>query len=193
MARKRFNLKHFQKKQTENKAPLVLPTRILGIDAALRRTGYGIVEIQPNGSQDVLDCGVITTSKNEPLSQCLRRLRGGIRQIIEKMDPDAAALESGFFHKNAKTAMALGAARGVALCILAEYNIPIFEYAPRLIKQAICGYGNAGKEQIALMTAQLLNFSLESVNDDATDALAAALCHAGLATTQNGLFLPEPS
>ncbi len=170
-----------------------LPARILGVDAALRCTGYGLCEILAGGELRVLDCGVIRTSREQRLSDCLRRLRGGIQQLLEAGKPTAAALEGGFFHRNAKTAMVLGAARGVVLATIAEHGVPIYEYAPRQVKQAICGYGNAAKTQVALMVAQRLGLAIGQIDDDATDALAVALCHFGVAGTQDGLFLPEPS
>ena len=165
--------------------------RVLGIDSALRTTGYGLID-SDGRSYRVIDCGVIKTTSDEPLSECLRRLAGGTRELVEKYAPDVAAIEGGFFSKNAKTAMVLGAARGAVIAALAQLAIPMYEYAPRRIKQAVCGYGNASKEQIALLVAQLLQISVDKVPDDATDALAVAICHAQTATSAQGLMLPDP-
>ncbi len=198
MNRRRANLNYLKKRCRPASAPsqavegfvLSCPSRVLGIDASLRCTGYGVVEILDSDKLRIVDCGVIRTTRQELLSECLRRLRGGIGELLSATQPAAVALESGFFHRNAKTAMVLGAARGVVIATIAEHNVPIFEYAPRQIKQAICGHGNAGKQQIALMVSQLLGLSVAETDDDATDALAAALCHVSLATRQGGLFLP---
>jgi crossover junction endodeoxyribonuclease RuvC len=165
--------------------------RVLGIDAALRTTGYGVVDCT-RGAYKIVDCGIITTTKSQPMSECMRRLNGGIRELLETYAPDVVSIEGGFFHKNARTAMVLGMARGAILAAVAERRIPVYEYAPRRIKQAICGHGNAGKHQVALLVAQQLQICLDDINDDATDALAAALCHAQTATAQDGLFLPDP-
>ncbi len=168
------------------------PARILGIDAALRCTGYGLIELRPENQLEVIDCGVIRTSKEEPLSECLRRLRGGMAQLLDSGQPAAAALEGGFFHRNVKTAMVLGMTRGVVIATIAEAKIPVYEYAPRQIKQGLCGYGNAGKQQITLMIEQMLQLSINEFEHDAADAMAAALTHISLASRQGGLFLPPP-
>jgi crossover junction endodeoxyribonuclease RuvC len=164
-------------------------TRILGLDTALRTTGYGIVDTDGR-TFAVVDCGIIRTSPKERLAECLRRLGGGIRELAESYAPDVVAIEGTFFFKNARTAMVLGMARGAAISALTERGIPIYEYAPRRVKQAVCGYGNAGKEQVALLVAQILGVPLGEVKDDASDALALAICHAHTALSANGLFLP---
>ncbi len=165
--------------------------RILGVDSALRCTGFGLIDT--DGQQyRAVDCGVIRTSPKEPMSECLRRLAGGVRELAEGYAPDVVALEGGFFFKNAKTAMVLGMARGAVVAALTELRLPIYEYAPRRVKQAVCGYGNAGKEQVALLVAQILKIPVADVKDDATDALALAICHAQTRFTVQGLRLPDP-
>ena len=156
--------------------------RILALDVALRCTGYGVVDVDGRGGFRAVDCGVIRTSAKERLSECLRRLAGGIRELIDTYQPETAAIEGGFFFKNARTAMVLGAARGVAMACLAEREIPMYEYAPRRVKQAVCGFGGAGKEQVALIIATRLGLTVTQIQDDATDALALALCHAQAAS-----------
>jgi len=158
------------------------PGRVLALDVALRCTGYGVVDVDGRGGFQAVDCGVIRTSAKERLSECLRRLAGGIRELIDAYRPETAAIEGGFFFKNARTAMVLGAARGVAMAWLAERDIPIYEYAPRRVKQAVCGFGAAGKEQVALIVATRLGLTVTQIQDDATDALALALCHAQAAS-----------
>lgn len=165
--------------------------RILGMDTALRSTGYGIIDT--DGQQyHAVDCGVIRTTPKEPLSECLRRLAGGVQELAEGYAPDVVALEGGFFFKNAKTAMVLGMARGAVVATISGMGLPIYEYAPRRVKQAVCGYGDAGKQQVALIVSQILRIPLADVKDDATDALALAICHAQTRFTVQGLRLPEP-
>lgn len=165
--------------------------RILGIDPALRCTGYGLVDTDGQGFR-VVDCGVIRTPASRPLSECLRRLAGGIEELLETYTPDAAAIEGGFYAKNAKTAMILGTARGAVIAMIARHGKPVYEYAPRRIKQAVCGYGNASKEQIATMVSQWLEVDAGDMKPDATDALGVALCHANTFFTNQAVFLPEP-
>lgn len=165
--------------------------RVLGMDTALRCTGFGLVDTDGRQFRAV-DCGVIRTSPKEPLSECLRRLAGGVRELAEGYAPDVVALEGGFFFKNAKTAMVLGMARGAVVATLTGMRLPIYEYAPRRVKQAVCGYGDAGKQQVALIVSQILKIPVTDVKDDATDALALAICHAQTRFNVQGLRLPEP-
>lgn len=165
-------------------------TRILGIDIALRTTGYGLLDTDGHSFR-VVDCGVIRTSAKERLSECLRRLCGGMGELAETYAPDVAAIESGFFFKNARTAMVLGMARGAAVAVLTQRRVPLFEYAPTRVKQAVCGFGQASKEQVAAIVANLLRIPQENVQDDATDALALAICHAHTAGSAQGLLLPK--
>ena len=165
--------------------------RVLGVDTALRCTGYGIVDTDGRRLHAV-DCGTIRTKPKEPLSTCLRRLSGGMRQLVEEYAPDVAGIEGGFFAKNAKVAMILGAARGAVIATLADLAIPMYEYAPRRVKQAVCGYGNASKQQVAMLVAEMLSLQVKDIPDDATDALSLAICHAQLMFTAEGLYLPDP-
>lgn len=165
--------------------------RVAGVDTALRCTGYGVVE-RAGRTMSVLDCGIVRNPSNVPVSECLRRLAGGIGQLVEVFQPDAAVIEGGFFHRNARTATVLGMARGVVLAEFAKAGIPAYEYAPRRVKQAVCGYGNASKEQIARLVQQLLSTDVSNVHRDATDALALALCHFQTLERPAGLGFPEP-
>ena len=164
--------------------------RVLGMDTALRCTGYGLIDTDGRTFAAV-DCGVIRTSPKERLSECLRRLAGGVRELVRTYAPDVVAIEGGFFFKNARTSAVLGMARGSVVCVVSEAAIPMFEYAPRRIKQAVCGYGDAGKAQVALLVSQILGIPVQELDDDATDALAVAICHAQTAFTVQGLQLPE--
>ncbi|MBN2449558.1 MAG: crossover junction endodeoxyribonuclease RuvC [Lentisphaeria bacterium] len=166
-------------------------TRILGIDTALRTTGFGIIDTRGNRFTAV-DCGVIKTTRNKPLSECLRRLVGGIEELVATYHPDIAAIEGAFYCRNVHTSMMLGSARGAVIAALAARSIPIYEYAPRRVKQSVCGYGNASKKQVALLVSQLLGIRVEHLPEDATDALALALCHAQLCRIAGGLAVPAP-
>jgi crossover junction endodeoxyribonuclease RuvC len=165
--------------------------RIVGIDPALRRTGYAVIDSDGN-THHALDCGVISTPAGRPLSECLRRLHGGIHEIIAAYKPAMAAIEGGFYSRNAKTAMLLGCARGTVIAAFAMAGIPVFEYAPRRVKQAISGYGDAEKEQIASLMGSLFSIDVDGLPRDATDALAIAVCHSHTQFTNQGIFLPKP-
>jgi crossover junction endodeoxyribonuclease RuvC len=165
--------------------------RILGLDTALRKTGWGIIDANGNHFRAV-DCGVILNDRKVSVSDCLRRLNGALKGLLNNYHPDIAVIEGGFFCKNARTAIILGTARGAVLGVLAEAQIDIYEYAPRRVKQMICGFGNASKGQVALLVAQFLQIKVDNLSDDSTDALALALCHAQLLGTAQGLSLGEP-
>jgi len=165
--------------------------RVLGIDPALRCTGFGVID-PVDRSLHAVDCGVVRTTPKQPMSECLRRLAGGIREIVQQYQPAAAAIEGGFFARNAKTAMVLGMARGVVVGTLADLGVTMYEYAPRRVKQSVCGYGNAGKEQVAQVVAQMLGLEVDDLPRDATDALALAICHLQTASNMQGLLVPDP-
>lgn len=164
--------------------------RLLGIDSALRTTGFGLVDCQGN-RMTAVDCGIITTTAKQPLSECLRRLAGGIRELVKTYAPDEAVIEGAFFSRNVHTAMMLGSARGAVIAALAELQIPMYEYAPRRVKQSVCGFGNASKPQVALLVAQLLRIQVDNLQDDATDALALAICHAYTCRVAGGVGVPD--
>ena len=164
---------------------------IFGIDTALRSTGYGIIKVEGRRVSAV-DCGVIKNKKKSALSECLRRLAGGIQEIIDLYHPDIAALEGGFYFRNAQTAMVLGMARGTVVSILAQSQIPTYEYAPRRAKQAVVGYGNASKQQVAFCMAESLQLNVTEIPNDSTDAMAVAMCHALTQQYGQGIHLPTP-
>ncbi|MFA6930134.1 MAG: crossover junction endodeoxyribonuclease RuvC [Lentisphaeria bacterium] len=165
--------------------------RILGVDTALRKTGWGIIDAAGNHFSPV-DCGVLLNQPGLALSDCLRRLNAAIKGLLTRYHPDLAIIEGGFYCKNVHTAIILGTARGAVLGVLAEAQIPIYEYAPRRVKQVVCGFGNASKPQVALLVAQFLKIQVNNLADDATDALALALCHAQLMGIAQGLGLENP-
>lgn len=153
------------------------PIRILGMDTALRKTGWGIVEVKGRHFRAV-DCGVIVNSKAASITDCMRHLNNAIKDLITKYSPDAATIEGGFYCKNARTAIILGTSRGAVLGVLAEAGLPVYEYAPTRAKQVVTGNGHASKEQVAAMVSHLLNIHIENLANDSTDALALAITHA---------------
>ncbi len=150
--------------------------RVLGIDPGTAITGYGVVE----GDGDNLTLttyGAVTTPADQPLAQRLQRIYRELRALIVEWGPDSAAVEELFFSKNARTALAVGHARGVALLALTDAGLPIQEYKPAEVKQAVAGYGNAPKDQVQGMVQLLLGLDDIPRPDDAADALAVAICH----------------
>jgi len=151
--------------------------RILGIDTAMRCTGYGIIEVK--GQQiSIIDCGTLRNKQKLSHSECLYRLFKGTEQLINTFHPDQVAIEGTFFDKYPKTVMVLGMARGAALTATAIAELPSFEYAPKRAKQALTGSGSSSKQQVAAVIAAMFNLDLSKIEDDATDALAMAICHA---------------
>lgn len=165
------------------------PVTILGVDTAIRKTGYAVLRLNAPGRYEVIDCGLIRNVKELPHSECLRRLAGGIREIVRTFRPDSASVEMAFVSKNIRTAMILSLARGAVIASLAESSIPIFEYSPKTAKRAAVGSGEASKEQVATMMAAICGIDISGVPDDATDALALALCHANISTRKELLSL----
>ncbi|MBI5886261.1 MAG: crossover junction endodeoxyribonuclease RuvC [Deltaproteobacteria bacterium] len=150
--------------------------RVLGIDPGSIRLGYGIVEkAAGNGLVAVTD-GVVTLDPAMPFSERLFVISKRLNAVIEEFRPDAVAVESIFFAKNARSASILGHVRGVALLASAVYGLPLFEYTPKTVKLAATGYGNAEKAQMQKMIQLLLKTDAVP-KADAADAMAVAICH----------------
>ena len=160
---------------------------LLGIDPAIRTTGYGVIEAGAGGRFSVIDCGVIANSPKLPQSECERRLHMGICELVKSFKPDCAVLEEPFVGKNAGTAIILGMARGAILAALSINSIPAFAYAPTVAKRAAVGRGSATKEQIAVMISADLGIEIEQIPLDSTDALALAMCHAARTLRSGGV------
>ncbi|MDR3072406.1 MAG: crossover junction endodeoxyribonuclease RuvC [Clostridiales Family XIII bacterium] len=155
--------------------------RILGIDPGYAILGYGVIEHR--GSRNALiECGVLTTEAGEEMPLRLKRIYSGIMEIISILRPDVAAVEELFFNSNAKTAIKVGEARGAAILACANSGLPVYEYTPLQIKQALAGYGRASKTQIQQIVKSLLNLPEVPKPDDAADAVAAAICHGNSAS-----------
>ncbi len=150
---------------------------ILGIDPGTAITGYGLVREEENGDLRWLAHGVITTPSDWDEPQRLLHLYQELRKIIQENQPDSCAVEKLFFQKNVKTALSVGQGRGAALIAVAEAGLPIEEYTPLAVKQAVVGYGKADKNQVQQMVKLLLGLSEHPRPDDAADALAVAICH----------------
>jgi crossover junction endodeoxyribonuclease RuvC len=148
----------------------------LGIDPGTAITGYGLVR-EDGAGLTLVDYGVITTPAGQPLPERLQAIYQGLAQVARKHRPHEAAVEELFFSRNARTALSVGHARGVTLLALADAGLPIHEYKPLEIKQAITGYGGAGKQQVQEMVRLLLNLDHVPQPDDAADAVAVAVCH----------------
>lgn len=151
---------------------------IMGIDPGIAIVGYGIIEYSGNKAT-CIDYGAVTTKAHTPLSDRLKKVYEGLNFLIDKYQPKAVAVEELFFNNNAKTAIAVGQGRGVCLLSAALADIPVFEYTPLQVKQAVTGYGRADKLQVQNMVKMLLNLKAIPKPDDAADALAIAICHGG--------------
>ncbi|MBR5128838.1 MAG: crossover junction endodeoxyribonuclease RuvC [Firmicutes bacterium] len=151
--------------------------RILGIDPGYAILGWGVIDVVGNRFS-VVDYGSILTDTKMDMPSRLQVLYNGLTELIHKYNPDDASIEQLFFNSNAKTAILVGEARGVAVLACANGNLNIGEYTPLQIKQALVGYGRADKKQVQYMVKTMLNLKTVPKPDDTADALAAAICHA---------------
>ena len=156
--------------------------RILGIDPGVATVGFGIIASE-RGQQQMIQYGAITTSAGLPLATRLLQIANDVEQLIEQFQPDEIAVEELFFSKNITTGIAVAHARGVILYTAEKLQIPVYEYTPMQVKQAVVGYGLAEKHQVMDMTKRLLKLKAVPKPDDAADALAIAICHARSATS----------
>lgn len=150
---------------------------VLGIDPGTASTGYGVVIQTRTGEFELLACGVIRTSPEQPMPQRLLEIFQDIRNIVHEFRPQEVAVEQLFFGRNVTTAISVGQARGAALLAAAIEGLSVAEYTPASVKQALTGYGNADKQQMQLMVRQILNLAEIPRPDDAADGVAVALCH----------------
>lgn len=150
---------------------------ILGIDPGLAITGYGLIRADRHSDYQCIAHGVITTQGQQADASRLKILYDSLTDLILQYQPNSSAVEKLYFQKNVKTALSVGQARGVALLTLAQAGIPTFEYNPNVIKQTVCGYGDASKSQVQRMVQTLLSLKDLPKPDDAADALAVAICH----------------
>ena len=151
--------------------------RVLGIDCGTERTGYGVIE-SDGRTHRMIAAGCIRSSPRDPLERRLLNIAGELRALISEYRPDSAAVEEVFFAVNAKSALKLSHVRGVALLLVAEADLGVAEYSPLEVKMSVVGYGRAEKTQVRQMVASLLGLSEPLDSEDASDALAIAICHA---------------
>ena len=156
--------------------------RILGIDPGLAIVGFGLIEADA-GRTRLLQYGTVTTPAGLPLSDRLVQLERDTEELLAQLRPDAIAIEELFFSNNITTGIAVAHARGILLCTAAKSGIPLYEYTPMQVKQAVVGYGLAEKRQVMDMVKRLLKLRSVPRPDDAADELAIALCHARSATS----------
>ncbi len=151
--------------------------RILGVDPGIGTVGFGVVDAV-RGQVSYVACGAVTTPPNTALSPRLDMIYNDLNELIVTFSPDAISVEELFFSKNITTGIAVAHGRGVILLSAYRSGVPVYEYTPMQVKQAVVGYGNAKKHQVIYMVQRLLNMKSPPKPDDAADALALAICHA---------------
>ena len=152
--------------------------RVLGIDPGSETTGWGVVEGDAGGrTYRLVEFGVVKLKPSSPFPARLLKISRALEEIVARLKPDACAIEEAFYASNPKVILKLGQVRGVALLAAESAALEIGEYAPRLIKQTVAGYGNAEKRQVQEMVRVLLSLTSIPEPHDAADALAVAICH----------------
>lgn len=152
--------------------------RVLGIDPGSETTGWGVVEGDSNGQRyRLIEFGAVKSPSSATFSARLLRICRALEEVIERLQPDACAIEEAFYSVNPKVTIKLGQVRGVALLVAEKAALQIGEYSPRRVKQTVAGYGNADKQQVQQMVRVLLSLSAVPEPHDAADALAVAICH----------------
>jgi crossover junction endodeoxyribonuclease RuvC len=160
---------------------------VLGIDPGMAILGYGVVK-QDGNSLIVVDYGVVNTPSGMDTPQRLVTIFNSVGELIDRYTPQVVAVEELFFNKNAKTALSIGHARGVAVLAAALKGVEVHEYTPLQVKQAVAGYGRASKQQVQQMVRMLLNLKCIPRPDDAADALAVSICHIHSATLKDKIY-----
>lgn len=154
---------------------------VLGVDPGAAATGYGVVDRKAGGAVSLLECGVIRTNAARPMPERLKEIHLGVAEVIERHKPDIMAVEGVFYGRNVRTTVILGHARGSILLAATLRDIPVAEYSPAEIKNAVVGTGRATKEQVQFMIKQLLRLKNPPQPSDAADGVAVALCHCNAA------------
>ena len=153
---------------------------ILGIDPGVATVGFGIIT-ETNGEPGLKRYGIISTPAGQRLALRLKQINNDISELIKMFKPDAIAIEELFFNTNQRTALAVAHGRAAIILAGEAFNIPMYEYTPLQVKQAVTGYGRATKKQVMAMVQRLLAMEQAPKPDDAADALAIAICHARFA------------
>jgi crossover junction endodeoxyribonuclease RuvC len=168
------------------------PARVvMGLDPGSRHAGYGLIEAR-GARLALVAAGRVSAPAAWPFPRRLAHIHLGLKEIIARFNPEAVAIEDVFSFKNPRSALRLAQARGVAVLAAALLEIPVFEYAPHQLKSAVAGHGQAEKSQVAYMVGQILG-SKGDLPPDASDALAAAICHASQKTLHTALNGHQPS
>ena len=152
------------------------PLRLMGLDPGSQRTGYGVIQAGDRSKPELIVAGVISAPAKQPMEKRLQKIYRGLREVIAAHQPQEMAVEGVFAAKNARTAIMLGQARGVALLAGAQAGLEVFEYPPASVKMALVGSGRATKEQVQMMVKAMLKTTAK-LPLDASDALALAICH----------------
>lgn len=166
---------------------------ILGIDPGIATIGFGLIQSEKNQSK-MLRYGVISTAAGLPLAERLLQISEDMQSLLSQFKPEEIAVEELFFSKNVTTGISVAHGRGVILLEAQRFAVPIYEYTPNQVKQAVTGYGKAEKQQVMSMTQKLLKLSKIPRPDDAADALAIALCHSRASSSllnQDRVFDPK--
>ena len=156
--------------------------RILGLDPGLATVGFAVVD-SDRGRLSYVSCGTINTPAHTSLSERLNQIYADLEELFTAFAPDVVSIEELFFDKNITTGIAVAHARGVMLLAAVRRGLPVYEYTPMQVKQAVVGYGLAEKRQVIDMTRRLLRMSAPPKPDDAADAVALAICHARSVTS----------
>ena len=163
---------------------------MLGIDPGTQYMGYGLIRVD-NGVCKAVDHGFFRMDKRLSFPHRLRQIYETVSDLLDKFKPDTVAVEEVYVSQNAKSTLRLGHARGVILLAAVVREIPVAEYAPREVKQAVSGRGNASKDQVQWMMAHMLDVSMDDLQEDAADGLAVALCH-GLRSDSRSSKILQP-
>ena len=166
--------------------------RILGIDPGYATTGFGLIETEGSGGLCLLRYGIVSTPADLPFPRRLEILFDDVTELVKVTKPDASAVEELFWGHNITTGIGVSHGRGVILLALTKAGVPIFEYTPMQVKQAVVGYGKAEKRQVIDMTRRLLHMDRPARPDDAADAIAIALCHARSQSSLLSRLHPSP-
>lgn len=151
---------------------------VIGVDPGTLATGYGIVS-ETRGTPRLHGFGVIRAGRGAPMPSRMKTIADGLTEVIEKTSPDILALEKSFFAMDPQSALKLGHARGVIMLVAETMGLPVAEYSPNAVKQAVAGYGKADKAQVREMVRRLLSMDEPPSSYDASDALAVAITHLG--------------
>jgi crossover junction endodeoxyribonuclease RuvC len=151
--------------------------KVLGVDPGTAATGYGVVVREAGGAVSLAECGVVRTTADAPLPVRLREIHEALGQVLDRHSPDVMAVEDVFYGKNVRTTVMLGHTRGAIVLAASLRDVPVADYSPAEVKNAIAGTGKATKEQVQFMVKKLLRLKTVPTPSDAADGVAVALCH----------------